>query len=189
MIYFFEGARNSGKSYISKIVSDELKIKRYQYDFSFWHNNLNINTHTLNSHLFSMGKETMLLQLIKDKVISSSNIIDRGIFTVMAWAIRENRINKKEAEEHLTLINQRGLLSHNNVTFIHLYGTNPKGRREYKDQWDITEERRDIEIELTEYFINFAKNINPKIKIIDIENKFNEESINNIIKYIKKTIK
>ena len=89
MVYVFEGPRNSGKTFISKLISEKFNIQRYQFSFADYFSRLGLESqNSKEAHAFSMGKELMLMQLFKDLVPIESNgnvfsfIHDRGILTV-----------------------------------------------------------------------------------------------------------
>lgn len=183
MIYFIEGARNSGKSYVSEKVANSLGISRYQYEFSFWFGQLGLKDNSISSHLFAIGKETMLLQLIREDMIKNKCVIDRGIFSVLTWGVMERRITDTEAMKEMSALIERGLMS--NVEFIYVYGDNPSGDRKNKDRWDKNESSRGTEALLMENLLKYAEHLDPTIIIHRIKNNFDPKSIDEIKKIIK----
>ena len=64
MVYVFEGARNSGKTHLSKHISKKFGIARFQFDFVNHFNLLGLQSKdNKEAHSFSMGKELMLMQM------------------------------------------------------------------------------------------------------------------------------
>lgn len=183
MIYFIEGARNSGKTYISEKIANSLGIPRYQYEFAFWFKELALVDNSIAAHQFALGKESMLLQLIRDGMVRSKCIIDRGIFSVLAWGVVEGRISDKEALKEMNSFIERGLMS--NVGFIYVYGDNPSGNRKNKDHWDKNEDSRDEEVNLMERYLDYVETVDPNIIIHRIKNTFDSKSIDKIKKLIK----
>lgn len=193
MVYFIEGARNSGKSHISEWVNNNIGIKRFQYEFAKWFLFLELSDSSTEAHSFAVGKETMLLQLIRDSIINGDYVIDRGIFSVLAWGVMEERITREQAESQLDELISSGLL--NNCTFVYLYGKNPDGHRPKKDYWDKNETTSDIEAEIMESFINYTENKLPSTDPTDnlstrnihwINNKFDDSTLDEIKKIIVK---
>jgi len=175
MVYFIEGSRNSGKSYISERISKVTGIRRFQYEFAYWFSEMSMSDNSIGTHQFAIGKESMLLQMIKDGLIKDKCIIDRGIFSVLTWGVLEGRISKEEGRREMDLFIKKGLMS--NVKFIYLYGDNPKGDRANKDHWDKNESSRKEESDLMNYFIEYSKSKDRNISIVKIENSFNKNTI------------
>lgn len=173
MLYVFEGSRNSGKTYLSNKISEACGIPRYQFDFANGFNTLNNSVHKdTNAHSFSMGKELMIMQLFKDVPGIPSCIHDRGIMTVLSWALIENRATRQLIDRQLDYVIKKGLLD--NVMFFYIRGENPDKSPRNKDMWDSfdgnTKER-----EITENFYNVFLELFPE-KVFLIENNFDKES-------------
>ena len=67
MLYVFEGARNSGKTYLSTEISHIMGLPRFQFDFGKYFNLLGLESKdNREAHSFSMGKEMMLMQIARD---------------------------------------------------------------------------------------------------------------------------
>jgi len=182
MIYFIEGARNSGKSHISKEIASLPGFRYFQYSFTTWFTELKLRDNSKETHNFAMGKETMLLQLIKEGAIESNYLIDRGIFSVLSWGVMEGRVTKKVATAQLISLIDKGLLS--NCHFLYIYGNNPNGERENKDRWDTEESKTRItEAKWMEYFLDLASDRG--IKTSRIENNFDADVIERIKKLVR----
>lgn len=154
MVYVFEGPRNSGKTFISKYISEVYKIPRYQFAFADYFKTLNIQSqNSKEAHAFALGKELMLMQVSKDlhNVKTSGDdalgirfsksdpaikdfIHDRGILTVLAWGILENRINEDEMDAQVKMIADLNLMDQ--ITIVFIEGNNPDKSPRNKDQWD-----------------------------------------------------
>jgi len=174
MVYVFEGPRNSGKTFLSKIISSSFGIPRFQFDFSGSFKMLNLDSKSREAHSFAMGKELMLMQLTKDLNKSIPRFIhDRGILSVLNWGILENRISKSQALSQLDYVINANLLDHTQV--IYILGKNPQKRVMKKDDWDFAEmstKESDIYDLLLSKF--------PKNNLSIFHNSFDTESIENI---------
>jgi adenylate kinase family enzyme len=139
MLYIFEGARNSGKTYLSKFLSERNSIPRFQFDFVGGVNLLQIPTSAgKEMHAFATGKELMLLQLHKDLPFIDKNFIhDRGILSVLVWGIVEKRISTSQALSQLDYVIQNKLLQ--NSAIVYIEGENPDQSERNKDQWDFAD--------------------------------------------------
>lgn len=139
MLYIFEGSRNSGKTYLSKHLSQKNSIPRFQFDFVGGVNLLGIPTSAGEEmHAFALGKELMLLQLHRDLPFMDKNFIhDRGILSVLAWGIVEKRISSSQALSQLDYVVQNNLLQ--NSAIVYIEGENPDQSSRNKDQWDFTD--------------------------------------------------
>ena len=179
MIYVFEGARNSGKSYLSTEVSKRMDIPRFQFDFGKYFNLLNLKSKdNKESHSFSMGKELMLMQIARDLNDKAPNFIhDRGIMTVLAWGLSENRITTDDVIEQANFIKNNGLLD--GIFIILINGKNPDSSDRNKDQWDYADES-DLEREAFQFVYDvFVKLSFPMVMV---KNEFNLESIEGLNK-------
>jgi hypothetical protein len=174
MIYVFEGPRNSGKTFLSKYISTKFYIERFQFAFVDFFRVLGLQSqNNKESHAFSMGKELMIMQLFKEIDFKKSIIHDRGILTVLAWGIMEQRITEEEMESQVKMIKDFNLME--NVTIVFIMGDNPNKSDRNKDQWDrIDGDVREFEcyqkviLKFQEYGIG---------RISKFQNNFDEESL------------
>jgi len=174
MVYVFEGARNSGKTYLSKHISDKFRISRFQFDFGNHFNLLDLKSKdNKEAHSFSMGKELMLMQLSKDLLNAPDFIHDRGILTVLAWGLSENRISKDDVIKQIEYIRDNHLLD--NITIVYVYGDNPDKSDRNKDQWDYAD-GNNLERDAFEFVISKFKKLGAK-KIYRLKNNFDLGSI------------
>jgi hypothetical protein len=178
MVYIFEGCRNSGKTYLSSFVSEKFSIPRFQFSFPSYLNLLKIETReSREAHSFSMGKELMIMQLSKDLGGNFPDVIhDRGILTVLAWALCENRITESEVDEQINYIRDNSLLD--NCMIIYIEGENPNGSHRNKDQWDYME-KSSAEKEAYDLVISKFKKAGLE-KIYGFVNRFDEKSKSNM---------
>jgi hypothetical protein len=178
MVYIFEGARNSGKTYLSNHISSKFNIPRFQFDFGNHFNLLGLESKdNREAHSFSMGKELMLMQLSKDLSKSLDHFIhDRGILTVLAWGLSENRISKEDVIKQIDYIKSKRLLD--NCIIIYIEGHNPDQSDRNKDQWDYAD-RDNSEKEAFDFVISKFKEAELN-KVYAFENGFNESSLANI---------
>jgi hypothetical protein len=138
MVYVFEGARNSGKTFLSQEVSKKLFVPRFQFDFGNYFGLLGLKSNGNNSaHAFSMGKEFMLMQMARDIKGIPDFIHDRGIMTCLAWGLFENRIDRLEVMKQAEFARSEGLFE--NVHIIYIDGKNPDKRQRNKDSWDFAD--------------------------------------------------
>lgn len=173
MIYVFEGARNSGKTHLS-FVASSLIGKSFKYEFVEWFRFLNLDTKDISTHIFALGKETMLLQLNREGLLESDFVLDRGIFTVMSWGVLEGRISISDAKKQIDFLLSKDLLS--NCKFFHIKGENPNIRGK-KDEWDSLESLKEVEVSLIESLMGYAKESSKNsIEIIEIMNEFDKQS-------------
>lgn len=176
MLVIFEGARNSGKTYLAQRASDYNKIPFYKFQFVNWFNDLNLKDDSRDSHLFALGKELQILQANRDGILHPI-ILDRGFLTVLVWGVLSNRISFDESIDQLDKIIKSGLLENCKVFYIH--GDNPNKSERNKDNWDFRDNTSD-EKYLYEKFIKHILNTYPSFNSFSIhsfENKFNETSI------------
>jgi len=152
MIYCFEGARNSGKTFLSNYISDSLDIERFQFDFGQFFHLLDLkSTDNREAHSFSMGKELMIMQLARDIKVVNEFIHDRSILTVLAWGLSENRISKDDVIKQIDFIVENDLLK--NIFIIYIDGKNPIKREGVKDHWDYAD-NSDKERDAFEFIIS-----------------------------------
>ena len=178
MLIIFEGARNSGKSYLARRASEDFKVPLYKFDFVDWFNSLKLGDESRETHLFALGKELQILQLNRDEIIPSL-ILDRGFLTVLVWGVLSNRISFEEALEELNQIVSKGLLERCKMFYIH--GDNPDKSKRNKDNWDFRDNTFDEKF-LYSKFINHILETYPSFdnfSVYSFENKFNETSIIN----------
>ena len=176
MLVIFEGARNSGKTYLAQRASDYNKIPLYKFQFVNWFNDLNLKDDSRDSHLFALGKELQILQANRDGILHPI-VLDRGFLTVLVWGVLSNRISFDESIDQLDKIIKSGLLENCKVFYIH--GDNPNKSERNKDNWDFRDNTSD-EKYLYEKFIKHILNTYPSFNSFSIhsfENKFDETSI------------
>lgn len=176
MITIFEGARNSGKTYLAEKAAEHNSLPLYKFQFVEWFNRLNLPDNGRETHLFALGKEVQLLQVNRDGILPPI-ILDRGFLTVLVWGVLSKRIFFEEAIEQLNQIIELGLLENCKIYYIH--GDNPNKMDRNKDNWDFRDNTSD-EKYLYEKFITYLLNNHPnfeKFSIHSFENKFDETSI------------
>jgi hypothetical protein len=134
MIYVFEGARNSGKTFLSDHISNTFGIRKYKFDFFNYFKDLNLSSeNSRETHFFAIGKELMLMQISRDLSIEDF-ILDRGIITVFSWALLEKRISIEEVKSQIKMICEKNLLK--GISLIYIEGINPNKESRNKDHWD-----------------------------------------------------
>jgi len=135
MIYVFEGPRNSGKTFLSNHIAKRRYIERFQFKFSDYFKRLGlVSQNSKEAYAFSMGKELMILQLFKDVDFKKDIIHDRGMLTVLAWGIMENRITEQEMEDQVKMLKDLDVMS--GATILFITGDNPDKSERNKDDWD-----------------------------------------------------
>jgi len=175
MLTIFEGARNSGKTYLANLAASYNQIPVYKFEFVDWFNLLALEDSSEGIHLFALGKEISIQQMNRDGILPDI-IMDRGFLTVIVWGILSKRITEENAYKQLDLIISLGLLKNCRIYYIH--GDNPNKSDRNKDNWDFMD-HNSLEKELYEKFIKYLKeNIDPsEFGIYVFENKFDESSI------------
>lgn len=176
MLVIFEGARNSGKTYLAQKASEHNNIPLYKFEFVKWFNELGLEDSSRSSHLFALGKELQLLQANRDGILHPI-ILDRGFLTVLVWGVLSKRIDFDEAIEQLDKIVSSNLLENCKVYYIH--GDNPNKSDRNKDNWDFRDNTSDEKF-LYEKFIHYILENYPSFNnfsIFSFENKFDETSI------------
>jgi len=176
MLVIFEGARNSGKTYLAQKASEHNNIPLYKFEFVKWFNELGLEDSSRSSHLFALGKELQLLQANRDGILHPI-ILDRGFLTVLVWGVLSKRIDFGEAIEQLDKIVSSNLLENCKVYYIH--GDNPNKSDRNKDNWDFRDNTSDEKF-LYEKFIHYILENYPSFdnfSIFSFENKFDETSI------------
>lgn len=182
MIYVFEGPRNSGKTYLSKAIESKLNLPRFQFDFGNYFNLLELRSKdNKEAHSFSMGKELMIMQIAKDLKKSMPDFIhDRGILTVLAWGLSENRITRDDVIKQIEFIRDKNLMSE--ISVIYINGNNPDKSDRNKDQWDYAEldnsERSSFEFVIYKFIELGFDNISV------FNNEFTDKSVDGLIKLI-----
>lgn len=175
MLTIFEGARNSGKTYLANLASEHNKIPVFKFKFVDWFNLLKLEDSSEGIHLFALGKEISIQQMNREGILPDM-IMDRGFLTVIVWGILAGRITEENAYRQLDLIISLDLLRNCRIYYIH--GNNPNKSDRNKDNWDFMD-HTSLEKELYDKFIKYlTENTNPKeFEIIIFENKFDESSI------------
>ena len=183
MIIIFEGCRNSGKTFLSKQISEDVCIPRFQFDFVEYFKGLGLESRESRSaHSFSMGKDLMLMQLNRDGYISEDLIIDRGFLTVLSWGLLEKRIDLPAAREQLNLLHANGLAK--DLHIIYVEGENPDHSNRNKDMWDGIEKTGNEKVAY-EFILNQIESDYRDIKVTRFRNEFNEQSIHDLSKIIE----
>lgn len=168
MVIVFEGARNSGKTYLSKAVAQQNGIPRFQFNFVGGFNLLGLsNSNNREAHTFSMGKELMLLQMVKELTEIPTFIHDRGILTVLSWGLLENRVSESEIDKQISFLKENSLLDRARIVYI--YGQNPDQSARNKDQWDYADQKQG---EAECFNLVMEKMERKGISVIKFENKF-----------------
>jgi len=178
MITIFEGARNSGKTFLANKYSQQTGIPIFKFEFAGWFSGLGIPDEDPKTHYFALGKESMLLQLNRDGLLPHF-ILDRGFLTVFTWGIISKRISQKDALQQLNLLRDKGLLVNLKVAVVE--GTNPESRT--KDNWDFREGTME-EKETLMNLISVIKLIQPDIEIVKLTNDFTHMTTKNLIHLI-----
>lgn len=167
-LYYIEGSRGSGKTFLAK----HLKKEYFKFQFVDWFKDLELENKSKSTHLFALGKEIMLLQLSREALLKSVAIVDRGIISVLVWGITQSRISYKEALEELEHLNKYQLFL--NCRFILIEGGNSKQRGK-KDLWDNSDSI--LEKKLFNNIFNYLLTMNDKIIFHRFENEFNNDSL------------
>ena len=175
MLYLIEGARNTGKTYISSFFD----LERYKFPFTHWYGCLEYIDSSQNTHDFALGKEIMLMDLNRQGHIPEL-FSDRGMVTVFVWAILSGRISDQEAMRQINLVINSGLFE--NTRIIWVKGKNPDTSDRNKDFWDQYDGQGHQESLLYNAFMNRLIEIGVDVQII--HNTFNEE-VESRIKEIK----
>ena len=175
MVYVFEGARNSGKTFLSDYVSKTFGIHKFKFDFVNYFKSLNLTSeNSRETHLFAMGKELMLMQLSRDLGIEDF-ILDRGIITVFSWALLEKRISEQEVKDQIKFICENRLLD--GISIIYIEGKNPNKSLRNKDNWDHLDFDSE-ETKCCDFVINEFENNG--FKILYFRNNFTVKDLENI---------
>ena len=177
MLVIFEGARNSGKSYLAGRAADYNNIPLYKFEFVKWFNDLKLSDNSRETHLFALGKELQILQTNRDGVLSPL-ILDRGFLSVLVWGVLSKRISFDEAIDELNQIMNSGLLENCKIYYIH--GDNPDKSDRNKDNWDFRDNSSDEKFLYEKFISHIVENYSgpfDDFSIYTFENKFNETSI------------
>ena len=180
MITIFEGARNSGKTFLANSYAQQTGTGIFKFDFVGWFSNLSVPDQDPIIHYFALGKEAMLLQLNRDGFLPNL-ILDRGFLTVLTWGIISERITKQTALQQLNILKDRGLLC--NLKIVLIEGTNPSSGDRNKDFWDFRENST-LEKETLHNLIYTSQIIYPELKVVKIQNDFTNKSSENLINLI-----
>jgi hypothetical protein len=175
MLTIFEGARNSGKTYLANLASEHNKIPVFKFKFVDWFNLLNLEDSSEGIHLFALGKEISIQQMNREDILPDM-IMDRGFLTVIVWGVLAKRITEENAYRQLDLIISLGLLRNCRLYYIH--GDNPNKSDRNKDNWDFTDHTTE-EKDIYDKFINYLldNTDSREFEIVIFENKFDETSI------------
>lgn len=180
MITIFEGARNSGKTFLANAYAKQTNLPIYKFEFSGWFSELMIPDDDPTTHYFALGKEAMLLQLNRDGFLSDF-ILDRGFLTVLTWGIISDRITHQLALQQLNLLRDKGLLG--NLKIILVEGTNPSSEARNKDLWDFRENSSQ-EKETLLNLVSTLQLIEPDIQIVKLINDFTDKTSSNLTELI-----
>jgi hypothetical protein len=183
MIYVFEGARNSGKTFLSNHIEKEFKIPKFKFDFSVYFNLLGLSSErSKETHLFATGKELMLLQLSRDLGLKDF-ILDRGIVTVFSWALLEKRATEEEVETQIKMVCNRDLLKE--TTIVYVEGINPNKENRNKDNWDHLD-FNEKERECCDFVINKLQENG--FKVFRFKNNFGDRDKENLESFFKQIL-
>jgi len=180
MITIFEGQRNSGKTFLAHKFASISDLPIFKFEFVDWFKNLELVDSQESTHLFALGKESMLMQLNRDGLLPDF-ILDRGILTVMTWGILSGRITESKAHEQLSMICEAGLFD--NIRIFYVVGENPDRSSRNKDVWDFRESDN-RESEIMENLRDHISNNPYNVQVEYIFNEFNEDSVRSLHKFI-----
>lgn len=180
MITIFEGQRNSGKTFLARRFSEISNLAIFKFDFVGWFDRLDLSDDGEHTHLFALGKESMLMQLNRDGLLPDF-ILDRGILTVMTWGILSGRITEEQAYEQLTMLCDNGLFK--NIRIFYVVGENPDKSSRNKDVWDFRE-ADNRESEIMENLRDHISNPPYNVQIEYIFNEFTDKSVQSLHKLI-----
>jgi hypothetical protein len=175
MLYLIEGARNTGKTYISSFFT----LHNYKFPFTHWYGCLEYSNSSQNTHDFALGKEIMLMDLNNQGLLGDV-LSDRGMVTVFVWAILSNRISEQEAMRQFNLVINGDLFK--GVRIIWVKGQNPDTSDRTKDFWDIYDAQSRQEALLYNAFMSRLIEIGVDVQIV--HNTFDQE-VETRIKAIK----
>lgn len=174
MIYFIEGARNVGKTFLINKLK-ELNMETYKFPFKdVYTKYIQISPETnLNddSELFytTLGYSITILDLMRQGQIKHDIIIDRGVLSDLIFGIQSGRIDKKIAIEWWShLFEYEDLFK-----TVYIYSDNNKDNRN-KDEWSFYDIDKTHKI-----YLSFMEEID--YKPIMFKNEYNEESVNYFI--------
>lgn len=177
MIYFIEGARNTGKTFLINQLND-INVYKYPFkDIYSVYEEINDNKQDLNNQkdLFyiTIGNASTIIDLINKKLLNDL-LFDRSIFSDLVFAIQANRITENEV---INWYNKYFKQYEHLFKTIFIYSDNINDNRN-KDNWDI------YNIQQTN---NIYKNLFDKInyKPILFKNNFDNDSINKFKKLFK----
>jgi hypothetical protein len=173
VIKIFEGARNSGKTYLSSEFSKMSNLPLFKFQFSDWFGLLNLTDQDPKTHYFALGKELMLLQTNKEGLLADL-ILDRGFLTVFTWAILSSRTTEENAMTQFDLLQTMGLLT--NLQIFLVVGKKPSQDPRNKDHWDFRD-GQDDEARILLKLLSHLKKIAPQVPVIEIQNDFSPRTL------------
>jgi hypothetical protein len=169
-LILLEGPRNSGKTYLSSIIS----YPKFKFDFTGVYGGLNLASDGKTTHSLGLGKEIMLHQLYSKGFLGPNLIVDRGILTNQVWGRYQDRVGYDEIFNEIDFINSSGLFI--NVEIILIKSDSPVEFRKNKDHWDHLENESE-RIEESSIFHNVSSYmIDNGIKIHEFINHFDSDS-------------
>jgi hypothetical protein len=174
-VVIVEGARKSGKSYL---INSQGLFPVFKFDFNGAFEKLSLGHESESTHMFGLGKEIMLHQLIKNGFISGI-MVDRGILTNSVWSIIMKRTSKTEVFKSLEYAIEEGYFE--NVVFLLVKGTY-NGDRD-KDLWDSMEHLIPEEVRIFNEVLDFV--IKNGVKAYTIDNNFDPNSVNEFNSFLK----
>lgn len=181
MIYFIEGARNVGKTFlIDKLREDYRKnnipLDFYKFPFNRVHEAYTFieaedaRNDSLELFYMTLGYTVTLLDLAHQNQLKHDIIIDRGVFSDLVFGVQANRTSKKNA---IAWWNEFLYTYKDLFKTIYIYSDNTIDNRN-KDEWSVY----DIKETHNLYMEIFDKT---NYKPIMFKNEYNEESINSFI--------
>lgn len=177
-LFVVEGARKSGKTFF---VNSQNWIPVFKFDFNGLYTSMDLPAEGEKTHHIGLGKELMVQQLNRDGFLPHL-IMDRGVITNSVWGVLNNRVKLRSVFDELDYMIENDLFR--NTIFFHVKGTSQEDRK--KDVWDYMDEKIPQEVELFNQFFSYISN--GGVKIFEIENKFDAESLasfQTIIKNLK----
>jgi hypothetical protein len=176
MIRIFEGPRNSGKTFLAREYSSYNNLKIFKFDFVGWFNRLELPDTEVTTHNFALGKELMLLQLNRDRLLPDF-VLDRGILTVLTWGILSGRISEQDAINQIKMIAAEGLFD--NCEIVYVYGENPDKDDRNKDNWDFRDGEND-EAEIMQNIRDIISGHPYNVKVKLVHNTFDSLTVQKI---------
>jgi hypothetical protein len=177
-LFVVEGSRKSGKTFF---VNSQNWIPVFKFDFNGLYTSLNLPAEGEKTHHLGLGKELMVQQLNRDGFLPHL-IMDRGVITNSVWGVLNNRVKIRSVFDELDYMLEKDLFR--NTVFFHIKGTSNEERS--KDVWDYMDEKIPEERALFDQFFSYISA--GGVKIFQVENKFDAESLasfQTIIKNLK----